>query len=47
MTFSRDENGKLVKEAQRTYSSAELKEPLRQVVTGAGWTWRGVVFGSL
>lgn len=46
-TFSRDENGKLVKETPHTFSSAELKEPLRQVVTGVGWTWRGVVFGSL
>lgn len=46
-TFSRDENGKLVKESQGSFSSAELKEPLREVVTGIGWTWRGVTFGSL
>ncbi|RRO18245.1 hypothetical protein EIL87_08400 [Saccharopolyspora rhizosphaerae] len=46
-TFSRDENGKLVKQEERTFSSAELKGPLQDVVTGLGWTWRGVLFGSL
>lgn len=29
------------------FSSEELKRPLRAAVTGAGWVWRGVVFGRL
>lgn len=28
------------------FDSSELKEPLRKAVLGAGWTWRGVVFGT-
>jgi hypothetical protein len=29
------------------FSTKELKSPLQQVVTGSGWTWRGVAFGKL
>jgi hypothetical protein len=29
------------------FSSRELKLPLREAVTGAGWVWRGVAFGKL
>ncbi|MFI5765358.1 hypothetical protein ACIA8F_31040 [Streptomyces sp. NPDC051563] len=29
------------------FDSAELKDPLREAVLRAGWTWRGVVFGKL
>lgn len=36
-------------EATETFSfdSSELKNPLRDAVLGAGWTWRGVVTGKL
>jgi hypothetical protein len=29
------------------FSTAEMKSPLQQAVTTAGWTWRGVAFGRL
>lgn len=29
------------------FSTKELKEPLQQTVTGAGWRWTGVTFGKL
>jgi hypothetical protein len=29
------------------FSTAEIKTPLQDVVTKAGWTWRGVSFGKL
>ncbi|MFH9893358.1 hypothetical protein ACH4OQ_24885 [Streptomyces luteogriseus] len=46
-TIGRGESGRL--EATETYrfDSAELRDPLREVVLTAGWTWRGVVFGRL
>lgn len=46
-TIGRGESGRL--EATETYrfDSAELRDPLRDVVLTAGWTWRGVIFGRL
>ncbi|QGK68898.1 hypothetical protein GIY23_04495 [Allosaccharopolyspora coralli] len=29
------------------FSSSELKTPLKEAVTSAGWTWRGLAFGKL
>ncbi len=29
------------------FVSAEIKDPLQEAVTGAGWTWKGVAFGKL
>lgn len=29
------------------FDTSELKDPLRETVLGAGWTWRGIVFGKL
>jgi hypothetical protein len=29
------------------FSTGEIKPPLQDAVTAAGWTWRGVVFGKL
>ena len=29
------------------FSTGELKPPLQDAVTAAGWTWRGVAFGKL
>ncbi|MEA2977176.1 MAG: hypothetical protein QOF19_2696 [Alphaproteobacteria bacterium] len=29
------------------FSTGEIKPPLQDAVTGAGWTWRGVAFGKL
>jgi hypothetical protein len=46
-TLGRGKGGGL--EATKTFSfdSSELKNPLRDAVLGAGWTWRGVVTGRL
>ncbi|MFI2633144.1 hypothetical protein ACH5A2_22610 [Streptomyces collinus] len=46
-TINRGESGRL--EATETYrfDSAELRDPLRDVVLTAGWTWRGVILGRL
>ncbi|MFE9108293.1 hypothetical protein ACFYN9_01455 [Streptomyces collinus] len=46
-TIGRGESGRL--EATETYrfDSAELRDPLRNAVLTAGWTWRSVVFGRL
>ncbi|MFJ8590768.1 hypothetical protein [Streptomyces sp. NPDC093598] len=46
-TIGRGESGRL--EATETYrfDSAELRDPLTEVVLTAGWTWRGVIFGRL
>ena len=29
------------------FSTGEMKTPLQNATTGAGWTWRGVTFGKL
>lgn len=29
------------------FSTTEIKSPLQDAVTAAGWTWRGVAFGRL
>lgn len=29
------------------FNTGEIKGPLQEAVTGAGWTWRGVAFGKL
>ena len=29
------------------FSTAEMKTPIQEAVTGAGWTYRGVTFGKL
>lgn len=29
------------------FSTTEMKQPLQEAATGAGWTWRGVAFGKL
>jgi hypothetical protein len=46
-TIERGDSGRL--EARETFrlDSAELRNPLRDAVLAAGWTWRGVVFGKL
>lgn len=46
-TIERDENGKLGLQRQATFSTEEMKVPMRDTVLAHGWTWRGVVFGSL
>lgn len=46
-TIERDENGKLRAYRQATFSSEDLKAPLRKAVLAHGWTWRGVAFGKL
>ncbi|GAB3547781.1 hypothetical protein J2S53_002393 [Actinopolyspora lacussalsi] len=41
------EDGKRRWERQATFSTSEMKNPLRKAVTDCGWTWRGVSFAKL
>lgn len=41
------EKGELGQVYHYRFNTAELKGPLQDAVTGAGWTWRGVAFGKL
>lgn len=43
-TIGRGADGRLKMTETSRFDSAEIKEPLRSAVLGAGWTWRGVVF---
>ncbi|GAA1898429.1 hypothetical protein GCM10009837_21120 [Streptomyces durmitorensis] len=43
-TYERGADGKLHKKETFSFDPAEMKEPLREAVLGAGWVWRGVVF---
>ncbi|MCI2417617.1 hypothetical protein MOQ72_09280 [Saccharopolyspora sp. K220] len=45
-SLSRDEHGNVVK-TTRTFSTNDLKPPLRDAVTGSGWVWRGLLIGKL
>ncbi|GAA4877438.1 hypothetical protein [Saccharopolyspora cebuensis] len=45
-SIERDEHGN-ARKTTRTFSTGDLKPPLQDAVTGAGWTWRGVLFGKL
>ncbi|WP_443055939.1 hypothetical protein [Streptomyces sp. IBSBF 3136] len=44
-TVERGPDGRLRRTEEFLFDSAELKTPLREAVLGAGWTWRGVLFG--
>ncbi|WP_405497152.1 hypothetical protein [Streptomyces sp. NBC_00096] len=46
-TVERGADGGLETTEVFRFDSSELKDPLREAVLGAGWTWRGVVFGKL
>ncbi|GAB3281973.1 hypothetical protein [Parasphingorhabdus pacifica] len=46
ITFGRNSEGKMVTESDQSFPTGEFKPVLREVVTSAGWTWRGVVFGK-
>ncbi|MFG2979717.1 hypothetical protein ACGFYQ_00455 [Streptomyces sp. NPDC048258] len=43
-TIERGEDGRLHKTEIFHFDTAQLKDPLREAVLGAGWTWRGAVF---
>lgn len=43
-TLERGEDGGRRLEETFSFDSADLKDPLRDTVLQAGWTWRGVVF---
>jgi hypothetical protein len=45
--YSFTENGELGQIYNYRFSTGELKPPLQDAVTSAGWTWRGVAFGKL
>ncbi|MFD5157636.1 hypothetical protein ACFWMJ_06125 [Streptomyces hawaiiensis] len=46
-TVGRGESGRLEATETFRFDGAELRDPLRDVVLTAGWTWRSVVFGRL
>ncbi|MEV0524312.1 hypothetical protein AB0I66_12895 [Streptomyces sp. NPDC050439] len=43
-TYERGADGKLHKKETFSFDPADMKDPLRDAVLGAGWVWRGVVF---
>ncbi len=46
-TIGRGAEGGLETTETFRFDSSELKDPLRNAVLGAGWTWRAVVYGRL
>ncbi|MFI9346260.1 hypothetical protein ACIG0D_34130 [Streptomyces sp. NPDC052773] len=46
-TIGRGESGRLEVTETFRFDGADLRNPLRDAVLKAGWTWRGVVFGKL
>ncbi|MFF7866123.1 hypothetical protein ACFZCT_06620 [Streptomyces qaidamensis] len=46
-TSGRGESGRLKATETYRFDSAELRDPLRDAVLAASWTWRSVVFGRL
>ena len=45
--FAFTERGSFGKVYRYKFSTGEIKTPLQDAVTKAGWTWRGVSFGKL
>jgi hypothetical protein len=45
--FAFTERGSFGKVYRYKFSTGEIKTPLQDAVTKAGWTWRGVSFGSI
>jgi hypothetical protein len=45
-TIGRGAEGGLEMTETFRFDSAEMKDPLQHAVLDAGWTWRGVVFGT-
>jgi hypothetical protein len=45
--FAFTQQGRFGQVYRYKFSTAEIKTPLQDVVTKAGWTWRGVSFGKL
>ncbi|MEU9034347.1 hypothetical protein AB0D45_05460 [Streptomyces sp. NPDC048352] len=43
-TVERGPGGRPRLSPDRVFDTADLKDPLRKAVLGAGWTWRGVLF---
>ncbi|GGW54917.1 hypothetical protein GCM10010503_34840 [Streptomyces lucensis JCM 4490] len=46
-TIERGDDGRLQATETFRFDGAALREPLRNAVLESGWTWRGVVFGTL
>ncbi|MEU0597700.1 hypothetical protein ABZ484_05520 [Streptomyces sp. NPDC006393] len=46
-TYERGPDGRRRRVEAFRFDSREVKVPLQEAVLGAGWTWRGVVFGRL
>jgi hypothetical protein len=47
ITFGRRPGGGFGFVVEDRFSSKQVKEPIQEAVTSAGWTWRGVSFGRL
>jgi hypothetical protein len=47
LTVQRGESGRFEATETFRFDSAELRDPLRNIVLKSGWTWRGVIFGKL
>ncbi|MEU2395771.1 hypothetical protein [Streptomyces sp. NPDC007369] len=46
-TIGRGKDGRVEATETFRFNTADLKTPLQKAVLGAGWTWRGVLFGRL
>ncbi|MFF3204922.1 hypothetical protein [Streptomyces sp. NPDC002962] len=46
-TVERGPDGRRRLQETYRFDPAEMKDPLREAVLAAGWTWRGVAFGRL
>ncbi|MEC4018302.1 hypothetical protein [Streptomyces sp. H27-D2] len=46
-TYERGADGRRHKTETFRFDTADMKDPLRDAVLDAGWTWRGVSFGRL
>ncbi|MEV4192075.1 hypothetical protein [Streptomyces toxytricini] len=46
-TIGRGKGGRTEAAETFSFATSDLKAPLQKVVLGAGWTWRGVLFGRL
>jgi hypothetical protein len=47
ITFGRRPGGGFGFVVEDRFSSKQVKEPIQEAVTSAGWTWRGASFGRL
>lgn len=46
-TVGRGDDGRFEMTETFRFDSSEMKDPVRNAVLTAGWTWRGIVYGTL